>query len=214
MPLDTVCPFYSPGTIWFIVSLSTSNIPAFRNVEQEWARFAHDHPGIHRRERHFSCIHCNGSPPSVRSVYRRIVPFCCAHQLATGNAQFIEILNFKACSVDIRPKLILGIWAAQIAFDVYALVLVFLNAMDKPRVQGQKIWKMLYEDGIFLITVSPMSVNPGLYLLHTLPSISQITFSKITWPFIWIETYFLSVLRLLNLILCSLDKVGFGVLCG
>lgn len=66
----------------------------------------------------------------------------------------LYISFLKACVLDMRPKLILGIWAPQLAFDVYALILVFLNAMDRPRVQGQKVWKMLHEDGIFLIAVS------------------------------------------------------------
>ena len=65
---------------------------------------------------------------------------------------FLTFLN--ACVIDVRPRLMLGIWVSQIVFDVYVVVLLFLNAMDKPRVEGQKVWKMLREDGIFLIAVS------------------------------------------------------------
>jgi hypothetical protein len=70
---------------------------------------------------------------------------------------FLSFLN--ACVIDVRPKLMLGIWASQLAFDVYVVTLLFLNAMDKPRVEGQKVWTMLREDGIFLIAVSLHSLS-------------------------------------------------------
>lgn len=42
----------------------------------------------------------------------------------------------------------------QIAFDVYVLGLLLWNAMDRPRLPNDKLLRMLYEDGVFLIIVS------------------------------------------------------------
>lgn len=41
----------------------------------------------------------------------------------------------------------------QAIFDIYVLLLLLWNAMDRPRLPKQRLLEMLYDDGVFVLFV-------------------------------------------------------------
>ncbi|KAH8106398.1 hypothetical protein DFH11DRAFT_1271914 [Phellopilus nigrolimitatus] len=64
------------------------------------------------------------------------------------------IKELRVCSTVIHPLFLLGFWAMQAIFDIYVLILLLWNAMDRPRLPNQKLFKILHEDGVFLIIIT------------------------------------------------------------
>lgn len=102
----------------------------------------------------------------------------------------------------------------QIAFDVYVLGLLLWNAMDRPRLPNDKLLRMLYEDGVFLIIVSlqyPTSMT-GLSneTLLIIISAGMLGYDESEAYFRGIRTLISSDagLRVFNLAMCSFGNVG------
>jgi len=61
------------------------------------------------------------------------------------------VASINACTISIKPKLLIGVWVPQILFDVYVLFLVLWNAMDRPRHANENLSEMLRRDGVFFV---------------------------------------------------------------
>ena len=89
------------------------------------------------------------------------------------DVQFVQLFkDLKFCSGTPGSQRFIGIWVPQASvvasesstckcltnlqavFDLYVLLLLFLNILDKPRSTDQKVLKAAYEDGFVLMTVS------------------------------------------------------------
>ncbi|KAL5492838.1 hypothetical protein ACEPAI_4286 [Sanghuangporus weigelae] len=84
--------------------------------------------------------------------------------------------GLKACAYQVNPRYLLGVWLPQVVFDIYVVALIVWNVMDRPRLPSQKILKVAYEDGLFLILATWVlrMINVGLCIGEddTLPLIA------------------------------------------
>lgn len=86
--------------------------------------------------------------------------------------RFPELDGLVICLVQARLSLLKGFWLVQVrdsqfsrmaysngttlqaCLDLYVLVLVFLNSMDRPRLSSQQIYSVVLDDGMHYILVS------------------------------------------------------------
>ncbi|KAL5483603.1 hypothetical protein ACEPAI_8835 [Sanghuangporus weigelae] len=98
---------------------------------------------------------------------------------------FVSVGNVRSCGITGSSRLFLGVWITCVTFDVFAFVLLLLNALSKPRSESQRLLNILYEDGIiFFLTIFTMrSMNliisaaapPSLIILGIVFSASMVS---------------------------------------
>ncbi|KAF9060058.1 hypothetical protein BDP27DRAFT_1430504 [Rhodocollybia butyracea] len=76
----------------------------------------------------------------------------CLHSiLANPNAISYDPAPYHTCLISEKPKLWPGIWASQIAFDLYLAPLILLNAVNRPRAVHVKLLSDFNRDGGMLL---------------------------------------------------------------
>jgi len=101
-----------------------------------------------------------------------------AHDL---QAHILWVPEVNSCIVPHKPVLFIGVWAGMVAFDIFVLVMLFTNAVNRPYRQNSDIVDTLRKDGIkFLAALLFMrTVNLVLTIFCTAEEILVIVF------FIW-----------------------------
>lgn len=84
----------------------------------------------------------------------------------------------KSCIITHKPPPIAGIWAGMVGFDIFVLVMLFANAVNRPYRENSEIVNTLRRDGIkFLIALLFIRiVNLGLTIFCTAGEILVIVF--------------------------------------
>lgn len=73
---------------------------------------------------------------------------------------------------------IIGVWAGMVTFDIFVLVMLFINAVNRPYRENSEIIQSLRRDGIKYLTVLLImrSINLGLTIFCTAGEILVIAF--------------------------------------
>lgn len=72
---------------------------------------------------------------------------------------FIQFENVRVCFTSVALRLDLGVWITALLFDILAFTLLFVNAMARPRLESQRLLKLLYQDGmVFFLTTFSMRI--------------------------------------------------------
>ncbi|EIW77304.1 hypothetical protein CONPUDRAFT_84433 [Coniophora puteana RWD-64-598 SS2] len=104
-----------------------------------------------------------------------VVAFCCNIVLMVLNSvygfteiKWIPDAGIDSCYVVDYSRYIIGIYSVQLCFDVYAAILVLINAMDMPRTVNTQILGALRSQGgwLLLATLVLRLLNLLLAILH------------------------------------------------
>jgi len=89
---------------------------------------------------------------------------------------WVPVIN--SCIIPHKPMPLIGVWAGMVTFDIFVLVMLFANAVNRPYRKNSEIIESLRRDGIKYLTVllSMRSVNLILTIFSTSGEILVIVF--------------------------------------
>ncbi|KAF9653448.1 hypothetical protein BDM02DRAFT_3125846 [Thelephora ganbajun] len=97
----------------------------------------------------------------------------------------------KSCVVPHKPMPLIGVWAGMVTFDIFILVMMFANAVNRPYRENSEVVRSLHRDGIkfftvllfirFINLVLTIFSNPGeiLVIVFFLWAIVSVTLSRL-----------------------------------
>jgi len=88
-------------------------------------------------------------------------------------AHILWVPQIGSCVIPHKPVELIGVWAGMVAFDIFAFVLVFTNAVNRPYRQNSEIIRSLRRDGVkfFCVLLSVRFIN---FLLVIFSSAAQV----------------------------------------
>ncbi|KAH9934289.1 uncharacterized protein B0H18DRAFT_980624 [Fomitopsis serialis] len=75
------------------------------------------------------------------------------------------VASANICSYEDKSWYTTGIWAPMVLYDLYVLILVFVNVLSRPRRQNSQLATMLYRDGfiMFLVPLRVARLLPSIF---------------------------------------------------
>ena len=75
------------------------------------------------------------------------------------NENFTRFGGIMVCFAAVNPGAFKGVYIPAVVLDIYAFVLLLVNALSKPRTSGQKLLDLLWSDGLVFFLVRNITFN-------------------------------------------------------
>jgi len=105
--------------------------------------------------------------------------------------------SLRSCGVNATIAMAKIAWLPNIAFDIYAIFLLYLNVLDRPRTPDARLARLLVSDGLFsLLTHLLFRICGLIFTLTTPPGLYVFAFSPVyTFTVIINSRMFLNILE-------------------